>query len=106
MLKLNKTDEEILEILKVVFLSKKVNPMLSDNHMELGIIRSLFAVSVFSILTRIVIGHVPAEISAILNSPVVLFFGFLFLHINNKLENTSLILFVLTWLSILIVLYV
>lgn len=82
MLKLNKTDEEILEILKVVFLTKKVNPMLSDDHMRLWIIRLLFAVSVFSILIRIVIGHVPAEISAILNSPVVLFFGLLFIHIN------------------------
>ena len=105
MLKLNKTDEEILEILKVVFLTKKVNPMLSDDHMRLSTIRLLFAVSVFSILIRIVIG-VPAEISAILNSPVVLFFGLLFIHINNELENTSLILLALTWLSILIGLYV
>jgi carbon starvation protein CstA len=107
---LNKVDKEILEILRVVFLTTKVNPMQSDDHMRLWIIRSFFALSVFGLLARIAIGfssrEVSAEISVAFNMPIAIFFGVLFLHINNESENTSLIVFALTWLSIVIGLYV
>lgn len=110
MFKLNRVDLEILGILKVVFLTKKVNPIQSDDHMRLWIIRSLFAVSAFGLIARVILGlsgkEVSAEMSATFNTPVALFFGVLFLHINNESENTSLILFVLTWVSIVIGLYV
>jgi carbon starvation protein CstA len=110
MIKLNKVDQEILGILRVVFLTRKVNPMQSDDHMRLWIIRTFFVLSVFGILTRIVIGisdqEISAEISAFFNIPIAFFFGVMFLHINNELEDTSLIVFVLTWLSIIIGLYV
>jgi hypothetical protein len=110
MLKLNKVDQEILEILKVVFLTKKVNPLRSDDHLRLWIIRSLFAVSVFGLIGRVIMGligqELPSGSSALLNTPIAMFFGVLFLHINNESENTSLIVFALTWISIIIGLYV
>lgn len=41
----------------------------------------------------------------IFNTPIAIFFTVLFLHINNKSENSSLILFVLTWLSLMLTLF-
>jgi len=110
MIKLNKADQEILKILKRVFLTKNVNPMLSDDHMRLWIIRIFFALSVFVILTRVALGlmdrDISAEMSAGINFPIAFFFGVLFLHINNESENASLIVFSLTWVSIIVGLYV
>ena len=110
MLKLNRIDQEILDILKETFLTKNIQPMASDEHMRLWIIRSFFVVSVFGLITRVILGllgkEIPAELSAAFSLPIALFFGVLFLHINNKSENTSLIIFVLTWMSIVVALYV
>jgi len=110
MLKLNKVDKEILEILKVVFLTKNIRPMSSDDHMRIWIIRSFFGVSLLIIIVRVFLGlqgeKFPAEISSFFSMPIALFFGVLFIHINNESENTSLIVFVITWISIVIALYV
>ena len=110
MFKLNKSDREILGILKVVFFTKNVKPMQSDDHMRLWIIRLLFVASVFCLIARVIAGllgqDIPAEISAAINATIALFFGVLFLHISNESENASLIMFALTWVSIVIGLYV
>lgn len=110
MFKLNKTDQEIVRILKVVFLTKKVKPLQSDHHFRLWMIRSFFAVSLFCLITRVGMGlsgkEITSEMSALFNMPVAMFFGLLFLHINNESENISLIVFVLTWVSLVIGLYV
>jgi len=109
MFKLNKADREILEILKDVFLTKHIRPISSDHHMRIWIIRSLFAVSLSIIILRIFVGlkgeQFPAEVSSFFSFPIALFFGALFLHINNESENTSLLVFILTWISIVIALY-
>lgn len=110
MFKLNKTDKEILVILKEVFSIKNSNPLASDDNMRLFIIRSLFLTSVVTLIARVSLwasnAEVNAEYSAIVALPIALFFGVLFLHINNKVKNTSLIIFVLTWISIVLGLYV
>jgi len=110
MFKLNKVDQEILGILKTVFLTKNVIPMQSDDHLRLWIIRSLFVVSVFTLLVRLFIDfseqEMTTEMSRVINSPIALFFGVLFLHINNESKNTSLILFLITWVSIVLALYI
>jgi hypothetical protein len=110
MLKLNKVDEEILAILKEIFLTKNIQPLTSDEHMRLWIIRSLLAVSVFGLIVRVFLWlmgkEFSAEFSALVSMPIALFFGLLFIHINNKSENTSLIVFVLIWISIVVGLYV
>ena len=81
-MELNKVDKEILGILKRVFLTKNINPMFSDDHMRIWIIRVLFAVSVFGLLTRVALGvfnhEVTAEMSIFFNMPIALFFGILF----------------------------
>ena len=110
MFKLNKADQEILDILREIFLTKNVQPIASDEHMRLWIIRSLFALSILGLITRVILGlsgkNISAEYSATTSMPIALFFGVLFLHINNKSENMSLIVFALTWVSIVVGLYV
>ena len=107
---MNKADEEILKILKEVFQLRRVNPIKSDNNMRLWIIRATFFVSIIGLVTRVIYGlsgqEITAEFSAMVNTPVAFFFTVLFLHINNKLENASLITFLLTWSTLMVSLYV
>lgn len=110
MIKLNKSDKEILSILKVVFLTRRVNPMQSDHHMRLWMIRMFFAASILGLIARIAMGitgqEISSEVSGAVNLPIAIFFGVLFLHINNESENTSIIVFALTWLSLILGLYI
>ncbi|WP_230633702.1 hypothetical protein [Alteromonas macleodii] len=107
---LNKADKEILAILKTVFLTRGVRPLLSDDHLRIWIIRMLFLVSITGLISRIAMGiagkEVTAEMSLFFNTPIAMFFGILFIHINNESENISIIVFVLTWISLVIGLYV
>jgi hypothetical protein len=106
---MNKIDREILNILKDVFQLKRIRPIESDHNMRLWLIRSTFLVSVFGLVSRIVaefIGHeITAEYSAIVNTPIAFFFTGLFLHINNEVEDTSVIIFILTWVALMLGLY-
>lgn len=73
-------------------------------------IRGLFCVTLVGLLIRVLIGiqygQAPPELSVFLSMPTALFFGLLFLHINNESENTSLLVFAITWVSIVIALYI
>ena len=107
---MNKVDREILEILKDVFQLKRVRPIESDHNMRLWMIRATFFVSVIGLFTRAIqgiLGHeITAEYSAMINTPIAFFFTLLFLHLNNEVEETSLIIFGLTWISLMVGLYV
>ena len=91
---LKKVDKEILEILKEAFLTRPIYPMLSDEHLRYWFLRILLFLSLLSIaakLTLFLAGRDSSSISTIAAGPITLFFGCLFLHINNKSENTSLL---------------
>ena len=109
-LPMNKIDREILAILKEVFQLKWIRPMESDHNMRLCIIRSTFLVSVLALFSRVLTALMGKEVtpdhSAMINLPITFFFTVLFLHINNEVEDTSLIIFVLTWLALMISLWV
>jgi len=106
----NKIDKEIIVILKEIFKPTRVNPLDSDHNVRLWMIRMFFLLSVLVIIGRVIINfsnhQVTNEYSAIANTPIAIFFTLLFLHINNEVEETSLIIFVLTWLALIISLYV
>lgn len=110
MFKLSDADKEILKILKEVFQTRRVNPLQSDDNMRLCIIRSTFFVSALSLFTRLVLAFngdvLTAQELAMFNTPIAFFFTVLFLHINNKSENTSIIIFVLTWIPLIISIYI
>jgi len=107
-MKLNEVDQEILEILKRTFLTRGIKPLGSDDHLRLWMLRGLLYTSLFGLISRIILGILDKDVSGlsqIISAPIALFFGVLFIHINNEVENTSIIIFVLTWLSIVLALY-
>jgi len=63
----------------------------------------MFGLSVLTIIAKLVYGEGLPNFHTI---PLALFFGTLFLHINNEVEESSLIIFVLTWISIVAAVYV
>jgi len=109
MIRINKADKEIIEILKEVFQLKRINPMKSHENLRLWIIRSFFIVSIVALIIKVIYflsdSKTDSISSEIVNTPIAFFFTLLFLHINNKTENSSLILLVLTWLSLMLTLF-
>ncbi len=107
--KLNKTDKEILQILRKIFLTKKVRPLASDDHLRIWMIRVFFYMSFAFIILKILIvflgQELPSEYSAMAATPIAFFFGTLFLYINSESENTSILVFGLTWVSIVVALF-
>ncbi|HHF3007097.1 hypothetical protein ACXHRA_17150 [Vibrio antiquarius] len=107
---MGKSDREIIAILKDVFQLNFVKPMKSDHNLRIWMIRMTFAVSVLGLLGRgflALTGHdITQDFSSMVNTPIAFFFTLLFLHINNEIEDTSIIMFVLTWLSLMLALYV
>lgn len=110
MIKLNIADQEIFDILKDVFQLKRINPIKSDESFRLWVIRSFFVVSLisfgFKIYFMLFDKVTYSENLEFLNTPIAIFFTVLFLHINNKSKNSSVILFLLTWLSLMLTLYI
>ena len=107
---MGKQDREIIAILKDVFQLNFVKPMKSDHHLRIWMIRMAFAVSVIVISMRGILGltghEITPDISLMSNTSITFFFTLLFLHINNEMEGTSIIMFVLTWLSLILAVYV
>ncbi|MGV0035904.1 MAG: hypothetical protein ACNYPE_13425 [Candidatus Azotimanducaceae bacterium WSBS_2022_MAG_OTU7] len=107
---MNKTDEEILLILKETFRNKKKDMIYDpDDLMREWMIKMFLWLSLFMIAVGIVMfifgKDVPSDYLQLTGVPVGIFFGLLFLHLNNKVENPSAILFVLTWVSMMAGLY-
>lgn len=109
MFKLNDVDKEILMILRKVFLSKNIKPMQSDDHLRIWMFRIFFYLSILFVIVKVVLTisgkGLPSEYSTMASTPIAFFFGTLFIYINSESENTSLLVFFLTWVSIVIALY-
>jgi hypothetical protein len=103
---MNHVDQEIFQILKETFRLKKKGELIDpDDLLAKGIIKWTLAASTLGIVIWIFLPlfgyEVPSMMKLIVGGPIGGFFGFLFLHLNNKVKNTSLILFVLTWFSMM-----
>ncbi|MEZ7204790.1 hypothetical protein [Pseudoalteromonas sp. DY56-GL79] len=110
MLSLNKADKEILSILKEIYLTKKVKPLQSDEHFRIWLVRVYFYLGTLCLLYRLAIWatgqQISAQESSFLSFNIAMFFGVLFFYINHRSENSSVIVFSLTWLSIICTMYV
>jgi carbon starvation protein CstA len=107
---MNKVDEELLGILKEIFRRKRKDEFLDpDDVIAESILKWLLALSVFSICVRLLLSIFEKDTSLlsqpVVATPIAFFFGLLFIHINNKSENPSVIMFALTWVSMVIGLY-
>ena len=105
---LNKADEELLSILKDTFLTKKDSFYSQDEYAKAWILRALLATLVFSVSIKTLLalfGQDVSEFPPVASTVGTIFFGFLFLHINSKSENFSVIVFVLTFVSMVVGFY-
>lgn len=106
---MNKVDEEILGILKETFRKKKGEFIDRDEVMVELILKLLLFLSLGILFTSFVMflagKEMPSGTQSAIATPISLFFGLLFIHINNKSKNMSVIMFVLTWVSMVISLY-
>ena len=103
---MNKADEEILNILKEVFIPNKSALICPDEHFRHWILRVLFLLSIFGILLIIFVklfsDNDSQGLGSFVSFPIALFFGLLFIHINNKSENFSVLIFILSWVSLVL----
>lgn len=106
---MNKADEEILGILKETFRRKKGELVDPDDAMAELFLKILLFLSLGILFTSFVMmlagKEMPSGTQSAIATPISLFFGFLFIHINNKSKNVSVIMFLLTWISMTISLY-
>ena len=99
---MNKVDEEILSILKETFRKKSATELHDpDEATKEFILKFLLFFTLIFLVLRIAFGdEVSAHLGSISATMSSIFFGILFIHINNKLEEPSIIMFGLTWLSL------
>ena len=107
---MNKADQEIFGILKEIVMNKKEGELIDpDDLIAENIIKGLFFLSLLGALAWVFLllfsNEAPSSMSLIVGSFIGFFFGVLFFHLNNKLKNPSVIMFVLTWVSMMLGLY-
>lgn len=92
MIRINKADKEIIEILKEVFQLKRINPMKSDENLRLWIIRSFFIVSIIALIIKVIYflsdNKTDSISSEIVNTPIAFFLLYFFFIsiINLKIQ--------------------
>ena len=102
---MNKSDEEVIRILIETFRKKGKNELIDpDDAMVEWILKFLLVLSAFIVITGLILYVFGKDIPSrqFTASPITLFFGFLFLHLNSKSENFSVIMFFLTWFSMML----
>lgn len=105
-IRLNKADQEIIDILKETFRAKKANELIDPDELTREwILKVTLALSILAVAVCVVAAALGQDTSTpimMASGPIGLFFGLLFMHINNKSENTSIIIFALTWFSMML----
>lgn len=100
---MNKADEEIIEILKETFWVKKSRLCDPDDYLKCLILKVFLGLSILGAATCItfkLLGkEVPQGTGEFVSIQLSMFFGFLFIYINSKSENFSVLIFALTWAS-------
>jgi len=103
---MNKADKEIIKILKETFRSKKNDIFYDpDELMREFFLKILLTFSILSLILLVISKLQGGELSGIkmmTSGITTVFFGILSIHLNNKSENFSLILFGITFISMLI----
>ncbi len=103
---MTEADREIIEIVRALFRSKKGELIDPDDLVREQIVRWSIYMAMFCVVTL-----VPAKIfgisgdehiNGLLSGVIGVAFTLLFIHLNVKSKNPSLIMYVLTWLSLMV----
>lgn len=106
---MTEADKEIVEIIKELFRSKKSEFIDPDDFLREQIVKWSIYVAVFCVVAlvpaKLFGGSGSDHINGFLSGVIGVAFTLLFVHLNIKSKNPSLILYVLTWLSLMVSLW-
>ena len=106
---MTEADREIIEIVKALFRSKKGKLIDPDDLLREQIVKWSIYMAIFCVVTLVpakIFGSSDAEhINGFLSGVIGVACTLLFVHLNIKSKNPSLILYVLTWLSLMVSLW-
>ena len=106
---MTEADKEIIDVIKELFRNKNNEFIDPDELLREQIVKWSIYLAVFGLLTLLPIKifgspDLPAA-SSMLSGIVSVAFTLLFIHLNVKSKNPSIILYVLTWLSLMLSLW-
>jgi len=106
---MNNIDKEIISILKEIFRSKKNEYVDPDELLKETIVKwSIYLALVLVIVlfpSKFLGGVLATEGNALISTLFTVAFTLLFVHLNNKSKNPSLIMYGLTWFSLMCTFY-
>lgn len=106
---MTEADKEIIEIVKELFRSKKGELIDPDDLLREQIVKWSIYMAIFCVVTLVpakIFGSSGDEhINWLLSGVFGVAFTLFFIHLNIKSKNPSLILYVLTWLSLMVSLW-
>jgi hypothetical protein len=106
---MTEADREIIEIVKELLRSKKGKLIDPDDLLREQIVKWAIYMAIFCVVTLVPVkifgssggGYINGFLSGVIGVAFTLFF----VHLNIKSKNPSLILYVLTWLSLMVSLW-
>ena len=103
---MTEADKEIIEIVRDLFRSKKgelidPNDLLREQIVKWSIYMAMFCI-VTLVHIKIFASSVSDHVNGLLSGVTAVAFTLLFVHLNIKSKNPSLILYVLTWFSLMV----
>jgi hypothetical protein len=106
---MTEADREIVQILKELFRSKKNELVDPDNLLQEKIVKSTIYLAFLCIIVlfpiKILGSAENTHVNGFLSGAIGVAFTLLFIHLNLKSKNPSIILYVLTWLSLMVSLW-
>jgi len=106
---MTEADKEIVEILKELFRNKNNELVDPDDLLREQIVKWSIYLALLCVVTLVpakIFAHAASDhINSFLSSVIGVAFTFLFVHLNIKSKNPSIILYVLTWLALMVSLW-
>ncbi|WP_432464396.1 hypothetical protein [Agarivorans sp. QJM3NY_33] len=106
---MTEADREIVQIMKELFRSKKNALVDPDDLLRDQIVKSTIYLAIFCVIVLVpikVFGSVESShINGFLSGVIGVAFTLLFIHLNIKSKNPSFIMYGLTWLSLMVSLW-
>ena len=106
---MTEADREIIEIVKELFRSKKGEYIDPDDLIREQMVKWPIYMAILCVITLVpakIFGSSTSEhINGLLSGVISVAFTLFFIHLNMKSKNPSLILYVLTWLSFMVSLW-
>jgi hypothetical protein len=106
---MTEADREIIEIVKELFRSKKGEYIDPDDLLREQMVKWPIYMAILSVITLVpakMFGSSASEhINGLLSGVIGVAFTLFFIHLNMKSKNPSFILYALTWLSLMVSLW-